>query len=256
MKWNFRKGDYNVTVTTTIMGGLEIKVTDTVKTYANLMEDKAGFGLEFTEPLRLKRNGATYLVPGFKITKQMYDEMLAETTKIKAELEKEREECRKKQEAEEKQLYIDYKTGKQPIELVQDVDSEFWEIKIYRPANKVASNLLNELKCIKYNGALVDELIKKIDKSTMTINISDCVEHFNKVEADELARQQARRQEELKKPKIQHFTEELEDGINAILNSSIGDIITRGYCKYRVIDVVHDCDYPNLAHITCERLDD
>lgn len=116
--------------------------------------------------------------------------------------------------------------------------------------------MLNELKCIKYNRALTDELIDKIDKNTKTINVSDCIAYFNKVKADELARQQERKQEELQKPKIQHFTEELESGVNAIYNSNVGEIITRGYCKYKVTDVTPDCDYPNLIHITCERLDE
>jgi len=256
MEWKFRKGDYTVIVTTTMVGGLKVQVTDTIKTYADLVKDKSMCGLEFTKPLKLERNGSICLVPGFTITEQMYNEMLEETTRIKSECDKEREEQKRQQELEEKQLYADYKSGKRPIELVQDVDSEFWAITIYNPKNNVAYELLNELKCIKYNRALADELVDKIDKNTMTINILDCIAYFNKIKADELAKQQKRKQEELQKPKIQHFTEELESGVNAIYNSNVGDIITRGYCKYRVTDVTPDCDYPNLIHITCERLDE
>lgn len=255
-EWKLKKGNYTVIVSTTKVGGLEVRVADNIKTYADLVNDKEMFGLEFMKTLRLKRNGSTCLVPGFTITEQMYNEMLTETTRIKSECYKEREEQKRQQELEEKQLYADYKSGKRPIELVQDVDSEFWAITIYNPKNKVAYELLNELKCIKYNRALADELVDKIDKNTMTINVSDCIAYFNKVKADELAKQQKRKQEELRKSKIQHFTEELESGANAIYNSNVGEIITRGYCKYRVTDVTHDCDYPNLVHITCVRLDE
>lgn len=112
MEWKFRKGDYTVIVTTTMVGGLKVQVTDTIKTYADLVKNKSMCGLEFTKPLKLERNGSTYLVPGFTVTEQMYNEMLEETTRIKSECDKEREEQKKRQELEEKQLYADYKSGK------------------------------------------------------------------------------------------------------------------------------------------------
>lgn len=256
MEWKLKKGDYTVIVATTKLGGLEVKVNDNIKTYAELVNNKEIYGLEFAKSLRLKRNGSACLVPGFTITKQMYNEMLDETIRIQSECDKEREERKREQELKEKQLYEDYKLGKRPIELIQTTDSEFTVIIIYEPKNSVAYKLLNELKCIKYEWTLVNELVDKIDKNTMTINVSDCIAYFNKVKADELAKQQERKQEELQKPKIQHFTEELENGVNAIHNSNVGDIVTRGYCKYRVTDVTPDCDYPNLMHITCERLEE
>lgn len=254
MEWKFKKGDYTVIVTTTKVGDLEVRVNDNTITYADLVGNKEIYGLEFIKSLRLKRNGSTCMVPGFTITKQMYNEMLEETTRIKSECDKEKEKRKREQELKEKQLYDEYMSGNRPIELVETVDSEFWAITIHEPKNGVAYKLLNELKCIKYKWTLVGELFDKIDKNTMTINVSDCIAYYNKVKADELAKQQERQQEELQKPEIQHFTEELENGVNAIYNSSVGDIITRGYCKYRVTDVTPDCDYSNLMHITCKRI--
>lgn len=252
MEWNFQKGDYNINVSITPSYRCSLCIGKDIEVYAELVQDRNIYGLAFDENIRLLRDGKLCDVSGFSIEKQMYDEILSEITKQKLEDEKQRKIQQAKKEAEDKQLYDKYMSGNRPIELVETVDSEFWAITVFQPKNEVAYNVLNDLKCISYQWHLNRDLYAKVDTETMTINVSDCVAYYNKVKADELAKRQERQQEELQKPEIQYFTRELND--DPIYNSSVGDIITRGYCKYRVTDVTLDCDYSNLVHITCKRI--
>lgn len=254
MEWNFQKGDYNINVSITPSYRCSLCIGKDIEVYAELVQDRNIYGLAFDKNIRLSRDGKLCDVSGFSIEKQMYDEISREIKNQRIEDEKQRKIQQAKKEAEHKQLYDEYMSGNRPIELVETVDSEFWAITVFQPKNEVVYNVLNDLKCISYQWHLNRDLYPKVDTETMTISIKHCREFYEKTLANEKARKIKTQQEELLKPEIQYFTEETETGINAIVNSNVGDVITRNYCKYRVIGVTLDVDYPTLRHIACKRI--
>ncbi|WP_418554116.1 hypothetical protein [Longibaculum muris] len=233
-EWRFKKGSYDCALIIDDCGEVSVSIDSDKVSCSDLFDNK----VRFSKVISLKRENKKESCGGFTLDPKIFDEAARYRREIFAKIENAK---RIAYETEynaimsgEKPLEIEYKEFEREDSYLISADA-IVERGYY--AKGISGKIIKELGCGRDEGWKGVKLYKEFEKAT--------IHEMKKAHEERIAERKAI---EMSKPAEQTFT--------ASKGLSVGDIITKNYCKYKIIKARQDIDYDDIYTYKCIRIED